>query len=225
MPVHSISICFFPVHNKYGLLQPYMQGKDGHTRCACTPVPLLGLTSASTWLVYMHVTELHVCKYTTWYSKRFFVITQRWHASHRRFYGCVTMHVYMHLAFKELKKPFEMHATIHWTLDCRQELREVNFRTMHVLRVSWLYPALFVLFFIFIFLNLYCQTGRKLTRCVFRHSVPFFRPFSRPLCKRMQIFLLRLCRVCGDYISSTRGTPPIYCCANYASDLMMAFWY
>ena len=61
MPVHSI--CFFPVHNKYGLLQPYMQGKDGHTRCAYTPVPLLGLTSASTWLVYMHVTELHVCKY------------------------------------------------------------------------------------------------------------------------------------------------------------------
>ena len=24
--------------------------------------PVLGLTSASTWLVYMHVTELHVCK-------------------------------------------------------------------------------------------------------------------------------------------------------------------
>ena len=26
------------------------------------------------WPVYMHVTELHVCKCTTWYSKRFFVI-------------------------------------------------------------------------------------------------------------------------------------------------------
>ena len=24
--------------------------------------PVLGLPSASTWLVYMHVTELHVCK-------------------------------------------------------------------------------------------------------------------------------------------------------------------
>ena len=24
--------------------------------------PVLGLTSASTWLVYMHITELHVCK-------------------------------------------------------------------------------------------------------------------------------------------------------------------
>ena len=31
---------------------------------AYTPVPNLGLTSASTWLVYMHVTELHVCKCT-----------------------------------------------------------------------------------------------------------------------------------------------------------------
>ena len=64
----------FPVHNKYSLLQPYMRGNDGHTRCAYTPVPHLGLTSASTWLVYMHVTELHVCKCTTWYLKRFFVI-------------------------------------------------------------------------------------------------------------------------------------------------------
>ena len=53
---------------------PYVQGNDGHTRCAYIPVPLLGLTSASTWLVYMHVTELHVCKCTTWYSKEFFVI-------------------------------------------------------------------------------------------------------------------------------------------------------
>ena len=39
-----------------------------------TPVPHLGLTPASTWLVYVHVTELHVCECTTWYSKRFFVI-------------------------------------------------------------------------------------------------------------------------------------------------------
>ena len=45
------------------------------TQDVCTSLlPLLGLTSASTWLVYMHVTELHVCKCTTWYSKRFFVI-------------------------------------------------------------------------------------------------------------------------------------------------------
>ena len=28
------------------------------------PVPHLGLTSTSTWPVYMHVTELHVCKCT-----------------------------------------------------------------------------------------------------------------------------------------------------------------
>ena len=39
-----------------------------------TPVLLLGLTSASTSLVYMHVTELHVCKCTILYSKQFFVI-------------------------------------------------------------------------------------------------------------------------------------------------------
>ena len=64
----------FPVHNKYGLLQPYVRGNDGHTRCAYTPVPHLDLTSASTWLVYMHVTEMHVCKCITWYSKRFFVL-------------------------------------------------------------------------------------------------------------------------------------------------------
>ena len=49
-------------------------GQTGHTRCVYTGVPHLGLTSASAWLVYMHVTELHVCKCTTWYSKRFFVI-------------------------------------------------------------------------------------------------------------------------------------------------------
>ena len=36
-------------------------------------------------------------------------------------------------------------------------------------------------------------------------------------------FLLRLCRVWGDYINSTRSTSRIYCCANYASDLMMVF--
>ena len=75
MPVHSISICLFPVHNKYGLLQPYVQGNGRHTRCAYTPVPHLGLTSASTWSVHMHVTESHVCKCTTMYSKRFFVIS------------------------------------------------------------------------------------------------------------------------------------------------------
>ena len=51
-----------------------VRDNDGHTRCVYTPVPHLGLTSASTCLVYMHVTELHVCKCTTWYSKRFFVI-------------------------------------------------------------------------------------------------------------------------------------------------------
>ena len=61
---------------KYSLLQPYVRGNDGYTRCTCTytPMLLLGLTSASTWLVYMHVTELRVCKCTIWYSKRFFVI-------------------------------------------------------------------------------------------------------------------------------------------------------
>ena len=37
----------------------------GHTRCAYNPVPHLGLTSASTWLVYMYVIELQVCKCTT----------------------------------------------------------------------------------------------------------------------------------------------------------------
>ena len=31
----------FPVHDKYGLLQPYVRGNDGHTRCAYTPVPHL----------------------------------------------------------------------------------------------------------------------------------------------------------------------------------------
>ena len=30
----------------------YVHGNYGHTRCAYTPVPHLGLTSASTWLVY-----------------------------------------------------------------------------------------------------------------------------------------------------------------------------
>ena len=34
-------------------------------RCAYTPVPNLSWTSASTWPVYMHVTELHACKCTT----------------------------------------------------------------------------------------------------------------------------------------------------------------
>ena len=57
-----LSICLFPVHNKYGLLQPHVRGNDRHTKCAYTPVLLLGLTSASTWLVYMHVTELHIYK-------------------------------------------------------------------------------------------------------------------------------------------------------------------
>ena len=35
------------------------------TQDVCTPMQCptcMGLTSASTWLVYMHVTELHVCK-------------------------------------------------------------------------------------------------------------------------------------------------------------------
>ena len=52
------------------LCEVMMDTQDVHT----SQCPVLGLTSASAWLVYMHVTELHVCKCITWYSKRFFVI-------------------------------------------------------------------------------------------------------------------------------------------------------
>ena len=44
-----------------------------HKTCLHPSAPP-GFDFRSTWLVYMHVTELHVCKCTTWYSKRFFVI-------------------------------------------------------------------------------------------------------------------------------------------------------
>ena len=36
-------------------------------------------------------------------------------------------------------------------------------------------------------------------------------------------FLLKLCSVCGDYVSCTRSTAPLYCCITYASELMMVF--
>ena len=78
---------------------------DTQDVCTHPPVPLLGLTSASTctWLVYMHVTEFYVCKCTTSYSKRFVVISTTLTCILQMIiYGFVRMHVYMHLAFKEL---------------------------------------------------------------------------------------------------------------------------
>ena len=56
-------------------------------------MPHQGLTSASTWLVYMHVTELHVRKCTTWYSKRFFVIHTKLTCIIQMIIWCVRMHV------------------------------------------------------------------------------------------------------------------------------------
>ena len=79
-----------------------MRGNDGHTRCAYTPVPLLGLTSASTWLVYMHVSELHVRKL---YNMVFKAILCNKHNTdmHRKDdYMVVRECMYMHLAFNEL---------------------------------------------------------------------------------------------------------------------------
>ena len=58
-------------------------------------------------------------------------------------------------------------------------------------------------------------------RCVYRHLVPFFRPFKPSVMQEHADCLLRLCRVCAGYMNLTRSMSPIYCCANYASDLMI----
>ena len=63
---------------------------------------LLGLTSASTWLVYMHVTELHVCKLYNMVFKAILCNKHNTDMHHTDDSDCVRMHVYIHLAFKEL---------------------------------------------------------------------------------------------------------------------------
>ena len=65
------------------------------------------------------------------------------------------------------------------------------------------------------------MTGRGISGKINRHSVPFFRPFKPSVMQEHADCLLRLCRVCGGYMNLTRSMSPIYCCANYASDLMM----
>ena len=63
MPVHSISICLFPVHNEYGLLQPYVHSNDGHTRCVLHPQCPTWVYDLSIYMAsYMHVIEL-TCMY------------------------------------------------------------------------------------------------------------------------------------------------------------------
>ena len=56
------SICLFPVHNKYGLLQPYVRDNHGHARCAYTPIAPPGFDFSIYMAGYKHVSELHACK-------------------------------------------------------------------------------------------------------------------------------------------------------------------
>ena len=74
--------------------------------CEVTPSAPPGFDFSINMASYMHVIELHICKSTTWYSKRFFVInTTLTCITQMIIWLCERMHVYMHMAFKELKRP------------------------------------------------------------------------------------------------------------------------
>ena len=70
------SSAFFIIY-KYRLLQPYVRGNDGHSRCVLHPqcptwVYDFSIYMAGSTCMSVYCTDLHACKCATWYSKLFF---------------------------------------------------------------------------------------------------------------------------------------------------------